>query len=210
MVARWYSRMRSSETQISAYRKQALKFTGRLRRGAHLLEVAPGPGYLAIEMARLGRFKVTGLDISPSFVEIASENARQSAVSVEFQQGDAASMPFDAESFDLVVCQAAFKDFGQPGRALDEMHRVLRNGGAAVIQDMSGDASDRDIEQEVNRMELGRLRAFMTKWSLKGVRRRAYTRAQFERLAAESAFRTCDIQTEGLGIEVRLKKRVAS
>ena len=99
-----------------------------------MLEVAPGPGYLAIEIARLGRFHVTGLDISRSFVEIASENARQAAVSVDFRHGDAASMPFDAQSFDLIVCQASFKNFAQPGSALDEMHRVLRRGGTAVIQ----------------------------------------------------------------------------
>jgi hypothetical protein len=36
--------------------------------------------------------------------------------------------------------------------------------------------------------------------------RRAYSPAQFERLAAESAFRTCDIQREGISMEVRLKK----
>lgn len=210
VVERWYARMRRSASQIEAYRRQASHLTDGLRRGAAVLEVAPGPGYLAIEMARLGRFHVTGLDISRSFVEIASENARQAAVSVDFQEGDVASMPFDVESFDLVICQAAFKDFAQPESALDEMHRVLRSGGTAVIQDVSGDASGADIEQEVNRMELGRLNAFMTKWSLAMVRRRAYSRAQFEHLAAESAFRTCDFQTEGLGMEMRLKKRVAA
>jgi 2-polyprenyl-3-methyl-5-hydroxy-6-metoxy-1,4-benzoquinol methylase len=44
--------------------------------GAEVLEVAPGPGYLAVEIALLGRFHVTGLDFSRSFLEIASENAR--------------------------------------------------------------------------------------------------------------------------------------
>jgi hypothetical protein len=41
------------------------------------------------------------------------------------------------------------------------------------------------------------------------LRRRAYSPAQFERLAAESPFLTCEIQTEGIGLEVRLKKPVA-
>ena len=205
-VARWYARLRRSGSQIEAYRKQAVQLTDGLPSGADVLEVAPGPGYLAIEMARLGRFHVTGLDISHTFVEIASANAQQAAVSVDFRQGDAASMPFDAESFDLVVCQAAFKNFTQPVSALNEMHRVLRSGGTAVIQDMSRDASGADIDQEVKRMEPGRLNAFMTRWTLAMLRRRAYSRAQFERLAAESAFQTCDIKMEGIGMEVRLKK----
>src|SRR5437879_9700790 len=136
-IARWYTRLRSSGSQMEEYRKQASRLTDGLPSGAGVLEVAPGPGYLAIEMARLGRCRVTGLDISRTFVEIATEHARQAGVSVDFRRGDVASLPFEAESFDLIVCQAAFKNFAQPVRALDEMHRVLRGGGAAVIQDMN-------------------------------------------------------------------------
>jgi ubiquinone/menaquinone biosynthesis C-methylase UbiE len=209
-MARWYARNRSSGSQIEGYRKQASQLIDGLPGGADVLEVAPGPGYLSIEIARLGRFHVTGLDLSRSFVEIASENARQAAVSIDFRQGDAASMPFDAESFDLVVCQAAFKNFGHAGSALDEMHRVLRGGGTAVIQDMNRDSSGAAIDEEVKGMEAGLLNAFFTKWALVGLRRRAYARAEFERLAAESAFRTCDIQTEGIGIEVRLEKQIGT
>ena len=206
VVARWYARIRNSGSQVEEYRKQAARLTASLPAGADVLEVAPGPGYMAIEMARTRRIHVTGLDISRSFVKIASENAIQAAVSADFRQGDAASLPFDAESFDLVVCQAAFKNFMRPGGALAEMHRVLRTGGGAVIQDMSRDASHADIDQEVTKMELGRLSAFTTKATLEMLRRRAYSPAQFERLAAESPFRTCEIQTEGIGLEVRLTK----
>ncbi len=209
-AARWYARQRGSGPQIEAYRKQAAQLTDGLPGGADVLEVAPGPGYLAIEMARLGRFHVTGLDISRSFVEIASANARQAGVSVDFRHGDASSLPFDAGSFDLVVCQAAFKNFAQPGGALDEMYRVLRSTGTAVIQDMSREASIADIDREVKGMGVSRLNGFMTKWALVMLRRRAYSRAQFQRLAADSPFPTCDIQTEGVGIEVRLKKQTAA
>jgi ubiquinone/menaquinone biosynthesis C-methylase UbiE len=206
LVARWYAGIRHSGSQLEEYRKQAAGLTAGLPAGAEVLEVALGPGYLAIEMARTGRLQVTGLDISRSFVKIASENAVQAAVSADFRQGDAASLPFDSESFDLVVCQAAFKNFTRPGTALAEMHRVLRTGGRAVIQDMSRDASHADIAQEVRKMELGRLSAFSTKATLEMLRRRAYSPAQFESLAAESPFRVCEIQREGIGLEVRLTK----
>lgn len=82
-----------------------------------------------------GRGSVTGLDISSTMVEIATENARQAAVGVDFRRGDASNMPFDENSFDLIICQAAFKNFSRPRGALDEMHRVLRAGGTAVVQD---------------------------------------------------------------------------
>ena len=206
VVARWYARLRSSPNQIAAYRRQALQLTKDLPAGARVLEVAPGPGYLAIEIARLGRFQVTGLDISHTFVQIASENATKAGVDVDFQQGDAAVMPFEAGSFDLIVCQAAFKNFNHPESALDEMYRVLRGDGTALIQDMSSEATHSDIEREVRGMELGWVSSFTTKATLEALRRRAYSPAHFRRLVAESKFGTCDIQTEGIGLEVRLKK----
>ena len=117
-------------------------------------------------------------------------------------------LPFAAGSFDLIVCQAAFKNFMHPASALDEMHRVLRSGGTAVIQDMSSDASHADIEDEVKKMELGWLGTFTTKATLEVLRRRAYSPARFERWAAESPFGTCDIQTEGMSLTVRFERVV--
>ncbi len=206
IVARWYTRIRHSRSQIAEWRKQAAQLTGGLPDGANVLEVAPGPGYFAIEMARLGRFHVSGLDISHTFVGIARENAREAGVNVDFQQGDASSMPFGERSFDLIICQAAFKNFSRPGKAIDEMHRVLRDGGTAVIQDMWKDASDATIHEEVNAMRLDPLNAFITRRALGMLRRRAYTKEQFERLAAASAFGGCEIEMSGISLEVRLKK----
>ena len=200
------ARVRGSESQIRGYRKQALELTAGLADGAKVLEVAPGPGYLSIEMARLRRLHVTALDISHTFVQIGTANAWDAGVNVDFRLGDAARMPFENESFDLIVCQAAFKNFTLPQTALAEMHRVLRNGGTAVIQDMSRDATHADVEAEVNGMELGRLSSFMTKATLERLRNRAYSQAQFERLAKESPFQSCEITTAGIGLEVRLTR----
>ena len=204
-VARWYAGLRRSGNQIEEYRRQAVQLTKGLPEGAAVLEVAPGPGYQAIEIARLG-FRVTGLDISHTFVQIAGDNARQAGASVDFQQGDVAVMPFAAESFDLVICQAAFKNFVHPGSALHEMHRVLRSGGTAVIQDMSSEATHADIEKEVRGMELGWLSTFTTQATLEMLKRRAYTPATFERLVAASPFGTGEIHAEGISLVVRMRK----
>jgi ubiquinone/menaquinone biosynthesis C-methylase UbiE len=207
IIARWYAMIRRSGSQIEDWRKQAAHLTSSLPDGADVLEVAPGPGYFAIEMARLDRLRVTGLDISHTFVEIARENARQAGVSVDFQQGSASNMPFAEGSFDLIICQAAFKNFSQPSKAINEMYRVLRGGGMAVIQDMWKDASNMTIREEVKPMRLNPVNAFMTRKTLEMLRRRAYTKEQFERLATASAFGGCEIETSGIGIEVRLKKQ---
>jgi len=206
-MARWYARQRATESQLATVRKQATELTHGLPSSARVLEIAPGPGYLAIEIARLGRFEVTGLDVSRTFVEIGRENARKAGVTVDFRHGDAAAVPFEANSFDLVVCQAAFKNFIEPVCALDEMHRVLRPGGSAIIQDLSKDAANADIDREVIAMKLSRFNTLATRFMLETIlRRRAYTPAQFERLVAESAFRTCDIRKDGIGLEVRLTR----
>src|SRR3979411_826764 len=86
-IARWYAGVRGSQSQIRAYRKQSLELTAGLPDGAQVLEVAPGPGYLSIEMARLRRFHVPALDISHTFVEIASTNAGGAGVHVAFTHG---------------------------------------------------------------------------------------------------------------------------
>ena len=117
-------------------------------------------------------------------------------------------LPFAAGSFDLIVCQAAFKNFMHPASALDEMHRVLRSGGTAVIQDMSSDASHADIEDEVQKMRLGWWSSFTTKATLEMLRRRAYSPVRFERLVAASPFRTCEINRNGIGLDVRLQKAI--
>jgi ubiquinone/menaquinone biosynthesis C-methylase UbiE len=203
-LARTYARQRGTEPQIELWRKQARDLTADLPDGARILEVAFGPGYFAVELARLGRFSVTGLDVAHTFVEIASEYARTQGVDVEFREGDVAAMPFDDESFDFVVCQAAFKNFVWPAKSLDEMYRVLRPGGKAVVQDMNKDATDGDIVREVESMKLGKLAALATRQTLGGLRRRAYTPVQFSGLVAETAFRTCEVTTAGIGLEVRL------
>jgi len=204
-LARWYAVQRRSGNQPATYRRQAAQLTAGLATDAAVLEVAPGPGYQAIEIARLG-YRVTGLDISRTFVGIATENARQAGVPVDFRHGDAERMPFDAESFDLIVCHAAFKNFGQPVDALDEMHRVLRPGGTAVIQDMSREASGADVDAEVRQMNLSRVNAFMTRRTLAVLRLRASTRERFEALAAASAFGTCTVRTEGMTMEVVMRR----
>lgn len=206
-IAQWYARIRRSGSQIEEWSKQASQLTSNLRDGADVLEVAPGPGYFSIEMAKLNRLHITGLDISHTFVKIASENARQAGVSIDFRQGDASAMPFANDSFDLIICQAAFKNFSQPTKVINEMYRVLRVGGTAIIQDMWKSASDETIREEVNAMRLNPVNAFMTRQTLESLRQRAYTRGQFESLAAASAFGGCEIQAQGMGVEVRLKKQ---
>src|SRR6476659_8233374 len=108
MIAAWYAK--NTGKSIAEFRDLAKRIATQLRPGDRVLEIAPGPGYLAIELARLGSYRVTGLDVSRSFVRIASENAARADGEVDFREGDAAALPFAADVFDFIVCRAAFKN----------------------------------------------------------------------------------------------------
>ena len=72
VIATWYAK--NTAADLARFTQTALMLSERLRPGGDVLEVAPGPGYLAIELAKRG-YSVTALDISKSFVEIARGNA---------------------------------------------------------------------------------------------------------------------------------------
>src|SRR5215470_15310722 len=173
VIATWYAK--NTGKSIAQFRDLAKRIADRLSSGDRVLEVAPGPGYLAIELARL-RYQIAGLDVSRTFVRIARENAARAGVQVDFQEGDAAALPFAADAFDFVVCRAAFKNFSDPIGALRDMQRVLRPGGRAMIIDMRNDASAKSIVDEVAKMHLGRVDAFFTRTTLSALRRRAFSR----------------------------------
>src|SRR3954447_22938970 len=107
-VARWYAR--NTAKSMDEFRADARRVAAQLRDGGRVLEVAPGPGYLAVELAKLGGYRVVGLDVSASFVRLATQHAATAGVDVTFRHGDAAAMPFGDASFDFVVCRAAFKN----------------------------------------------------------------------------------------------------
>ena len=204
-VARWYARTRRND--MNDFRREARAVAERLQRGSNVLEVAPGPGFFAIELAKLGDFNITGLDVSRTLVEIATENARNAGVKVDFRVGNASAMPFPNDSFDFVYCSAAFKNFSEPLKAMDEMHRVLRPGGEAVIVDLCKDASMGEIDTYVKQSGRNWIDAWMTKWTFRHVLlKRAYTKDEFVQLAKQSHFGACQIRTSMIGLELRFAK----
>jgi len=205
IIATWYAR--NTANNVRGTRKSASAIADRLKPGARVLEVAPGPGYLAIEIAKMGDYRVSGLDISHSFVRIAAGNARRAGVSVDFRHGDAAHMPFPDESFDFVVCRAAFKNFSDPVGALNEIHRVLVRGGQASIIDLRKDASLAAIDDEIAGMHLSALNAKLTRWTFRGfLLKNAYTREAIDAMVSQSWFAKGEISPDGIGFELRLAK----
>ncbi len=104
--------------------------------GQRLLDVACGTGILARTAAeRVGPTgTVVGVDINPGMLTVA----RRVRPDIAWRQADAADLPFADDSFDVVLCQSALMFFPDATRALQEMGRVCRPGGAVGVQVYSG------------------------------------------------------------------------
>src|SRR5271154_3781358 len=159
--AKWYANL--TRKSMPDFKGLARRIAEQLPRGGRVLEVGPGPGYFAIELAKLGNYLVWGLDISRTFVDIARYNAREEGVIVDFRQGNASAMPLNDQSFDFVFCRAAFKNFAQPLHALREMHRVLGKGGRGMIIDLRRDAPVESIDTAVKEMSVGAINSLITR-----------------------------------------------
>jgi ubiquinone/menaquinone biosynthesis C-methylase UbiE len=204
-IARWYARI--TRPSLPEYQALARRVADAVPSGGSVLEVAPGPGYFAIELAKLGGRHVAGLDISRTFVEISRHNSIEAGVDVEFEQGNVAKMPFAENEFEFLVCRAAFKNFSEPHAALAEMHRVLKPGGQALIIDLRRDVSPDAIRREVQNLKLGAINAFVVRLIFRLMLiKRAYTKGEFREMIADSPFHGGEIQDSLTGVEITLTK----
>lgn len=103
--------------------------------GRRSLDLGCGEGRLSRDLQRLGH-TVTGVDASPSMVA----SAREAAPEIEVVETDAASLPFDDGSFDLVIAFMSLQDIDDFAGAIRESARVLSRGGRlcmAIVHPLS-------------------------------------------------------------------------
>lgn len=105
-----------------------------LHSGERVLDVACGTGVVARHAAPLvGREgQVVALDMNPAMLAVARALPAPSGVEIDWHEGNAMSLPFPDNAFDVVLCQHGLQFFPDRARALREMHRVLAPGGRAV------------------------------------------------------------------------------
>jgi len=205
LIASWYAK--TTLKDLKRHKLMAKQLVEKIPANGKVLEIAPGPGYFCMELARLGNYKITGLDISKSFVEIARQNAAEAGLKIDFREGNASAMPFEDNTFDFTFCQAAFKNFSEPVKAIGEMYRVLRPGGASVISDLSRDASPQEIDHEVEGMGLSRINQFLVRWTFdQMLLKSAYNVDEMKRMVSQTPFKKYNINTEGVGFQVVLEK----
>ncbi len=95
-----------------------------------ILDVGCGNGNLFTLLPE-NKYELYGVDFSQNMIIEAKSKCRNATFSV----ADAEMLPFDDDSFDIVVCNASFHHYIHPDRVLEEMRRVLKDGGKLLIGD---------------------------------------------------------------------------
>ena len=105
-----------------------------------ILDLGSGTGYLSIEIAkRTPSLQVYGIDLSKQMIKIARRHAR-GVENAQFVFGNAADLPFEDDSMDLIVSTGSLHHWKTPAKVFDECYRVLKIGKEAWIYDGCPDA----------------------------------------------------------------------
>ncbi len=80
----------------------------------------------------------TGIDLTPEMIEAAKSKNMEN---VELLVGDCENLPFEDNSFDLVICCQSFHHYPNVQNFFNSVYRVLRPGGRLILRDMSSSSS---------------------------------------------------------------------
>lgn len=103
-----------------------------LKPGNRVLDVACGSGNLAIPAARTGA-RVTGVDIATNLLEQARARAESEGLTIQFDEGDAESLPYDDAAFDVVITMFGAMFAPRPELVSSELVRVCEPGGRIAM-----------------------------------------------------------------------------
>ena len=109
-----------------------------------VLEVGPGPGYVGLEwLKKTTGTRLTGCEISPDMIRLAGKNALDYGFEARarYVSANAMAMPFTDAAFDAVFSNGSLHEWEDPARVFNEVYRVLKPGGTAVVSDMRRDVN---------------------------------------------------------------------
>lgn len=122
-----------------SWRKRALKHILSGDRQLDILDLACGTGDFSIAMAKTGKCKVMGVDLSENMLEVMKEKVGKLGLedSISMKVGDGENLDFQDNTFDRVTIAFGIRNFEDKQKGLREMLRVLKPGGKLVILELS-------------------------------------------------------------------------
>jgi len=113
-------------------------------RTMSLLDLGCGPGIVTAVMAPDVR-EVVAYDLTPEMLDQARKRCQEAGLkNVRFELGQAEQLPFEEESFDCVVTRLTIHHFVDPGRVINGVARVTRQGGKVVVADVVSSENDEE------------------------------------------------------------------
>ena len=145
--------------KFAAYHMSKIEYTDYLikRIGAkgteHALEVAAGTCICGRALAPFVK-DITCLDLTEEMLAQRKRLVGENQINnIYFQTGNAEELPYDSETFDLVVTRLSFHHFDNPKKPFGEMNRVLKKGGKLVVWDMeAAEESLRTTDDKIEKM----------------------------------------------------------
>ncbi len=186
------------------YQETAERVVQEITKGL-ILEIGPGPGYTAIEMAKLlDAVKIVGLDASKTMLEIARRHVKEAGLSdrITFRWGNAAELPFPDNHFDFAVSSGSLHEWKQAPQVFEEIHRVLKDGGSALIGDLRRDAPREALDEIAQAIPSAIMR-----WGLRHSVAEAYTKEELATLLHQTSWSDFRIHTDDLGLTITLRKQ---
>ena len=161
--------MNHNDTVRRSFKKQAEKFAAYhmskaeytdylIRKIAatgeeHALEVAAGTCICGRALAPYVK-DITCLDMTEEMLAQGIRLAEESHIkNIYFQSGNAEKLPYEPETFDLVITRLSFHHFDNPEKPFEEMKRVLKKGGKLVVWDMEATEEPlREMDDKIENM----------------------------------------------------------
>lgn len=104
-----------------------------------IADIGTGPGFLAIELAKMSRKQIKAIDVSPNMLLKSQELAEKANVEIETVESSCENLPFADQSLDLVTSIHLLHVLADPLPYFMELKRVLKPGGRALIIDFRRD-----------------------------------------------------------------------
>jgi ubiquinone/menaquinone biosynthesis C-methylase UbiE len=115
-----------------AHRYRLIESESAKYPGGHLLEIGCGAGWESVAWAKAG-MKVNSIDLSENALKLAKKNVEHNQVDVDLRHANAEDLPFEDNTFDIVVSFGVLHQTQSTQRAINEAKRVLKPGGEMIV-----------------------------------------------------------------------------
>ena len=154
---------------ISQFTKQAIPFAqlsqhsnqyglelvlklGEPKQSDTVLDIACGTGIVSCEFAKIVSH-VTGIDLTPAMIEQAKVLQHEKYLdNITWKIGNASNLPFNDNSFSIVITRYSFHHMIEPKKVLEEMKRVCTSGGKVIVIDVTPDEDKVDAFNHVEKL----------------------------------------------------------